>query len=734
MPIRTRATTKGESGPNGVKNSPFLGLPQSEQSKEYNYDLGHKNGTANQTMVSLFKKGVWIANNSYKPWVATRFVDNDGDVYYNDSSQSDLLTEFSCTRNEMFEYIKSFVVEWKKLTKKTPENKDDIIKNQLFNTMDNNTIKLNIYRHCKSLYDKWIAGSQGNIMTSCGAGDGLVSKANASKSRKSSSNVRLIDSFRFTNRAFNDLGDDFLLNPKIITDIVLGNPNQSFYDLISRTLADNNFNFIALPSFIDYNSKVEMEALFKPEIYNNDLDKSVSGPTFVCVYVGQGSNKLDLGKGSAFPNDGFDFRCDSEGNLDMSETGLPKDFSKQKATNEHNVVAFAVNYGQQNQNIFTDIKLDQQEFSETDESLQITDSIANQGSQSSRTQAGQNLWNVYQVRSYSTEITAMGNAMIQPMMYFQLNNIPMFHGAYMIINTTHKITPNFMTTTFKGVRTRYVDTPLTDSETLYMSMLGTLSDVEGLASLDRFTSTTTNGSVPPIVQTIIDNGGSNANIDTGNIITKQIPRIDGINNLKLNLPTENVLIQEAVDPLVNMLTDWVAWMKDNGFNGNDGYYAYITSIFRDYNKQVELKKKYGSRAATPGTSNHGWGIAIDIQFTRKDGTLIPNEQNTLSAFNTISNPAIKWLYDNSYIYGFVLPQGIRNGVGLEEHWHFEYHGTAATCLMTNNPTIYGYTVNVNKEQIGVENPKDNSGVRAIYEDCKYRLAKNIGDGTETNIV
>jgi hypothetical protein len=222
-----------------------------------------------------------------------------------------------------------------------------------------------------------------------------------------------------------------------------------------------------------------MESLFKPEIYSETLSSEVSGPTFVCCYVGQTSNKLDLGNGSSFPNDGFDFKCDKDGNLDTTEEGLPPDFSNSGQSTDHNVVAFAVNYGQQNQNIFTNVKLDQQEFSETDESLQITSSIAKDGSQSSRTQAGQNLWNVYQVRSYSAEVEAMGNAMIQPMMYFQLNNIPMFHGAYMIINTNHKIIPNNMKTNFKGVRIRYVDTPLIDSQTLYMSMLGTLSDVDG---------------------------------------------------------------------------------------------------------------------------------------------------------------------------------------------------------------------------------------------------------------
>jgi hypothetical protein len=50
--------------------------------------------------------------------------------------------------------------------------------------------------------------------------------------------------------------------------------------------------------------------------------------------------------------------------------------------------------------------------------------------------------------------------LIQPMMYFQLNNVPMFRGAYVIINTSHSIKPNHMTTTFKGVRVKKENTPI----------------------------------------------------------------------------------------------------------------------------------------------------------------------------------------------------------------------------------------------------------------------------------
>jgi hypothetical protein len=42
--------------------------------------------------------------------------------------------------------------------------------------------------------------------------------------------------------------------------------------------------------------------------------------------------------------------------------------------------------------------------------------------------------------------------MIQPTQYFQLSNIPMFSGAYMILSVEHNIQPNNMTTSFSGVK------------------------------------------------------------------------------------------------------------------------------------------------------------------------------------------------------------------------------------------------------------------------------------------
>jgi hypothetical protein len=163
------------------------------------------------------------------------------------------------------------------------------------------------------------------------------------------------------------------------------------------------------------------------------------------------------------------------------------------------IPAFEVNYGTQNQNFFKDLKLDQREFVETQESLELIDKISTSGDKNVASFASQNLFNVYQTRSYSAEITALGMPLIQPMMYFQLNNVPMFRGAYVIISTSHSIKPNHMTTTFKGVRVKKENTPINKQiiaikdlnidETNISGMKYDLIDTTGaIASRDQLTS------------------------------------------------------------------------------------------------------------------------------------------------------------------------------------------------------------------------------------------------------
>ena len=75
----------------------------------------------------------------------------------------------------------------------------------------------------------------------------------------------------------------------------------------------------------------------------------------------------------------------------------------------------------------------------------------------------------------------------------------------------------------------------------------------------------------------------------------------------------------------------------------------INNAYRSYEKQVEMANRLGlysrgGKAAVPGTSNHGWGTAVDL--------------------NVRSNPgAFQWLQANAAKYGF-------NNIPREP-WHWE---------------------------------------------------------------
>ncbi|GGC11838.1 M15 family metallopeptidase [Cellulomonas carbonis] len=92
----------------------------------------------------------------------------------------------------------------------------------------------------------------------------------------------------------------------------------------------------------------------------------------------------------------------------------------------------------------------------------------------------------------------------------------------------------------------------------------------------------------------------------------------------------------------------------------------ITDSYRPLAVQRRLAVTKPGLAATPGRSNHGWGLAID-----------------LCATETNSSDVMAWLRANGPTYGWDNPQWARRGgSGPYEPWHWEYvPGT--TALGTN---------------------------------------------------
>ncbi|MGG5258308.1 M15 family metallopeptidase [Phycicoccus avicenniae] len=86
----------------------------------------------------------------------------------------------------------------------------------------------------------------------------------------------------------------------------------------------------------------------------------------------------------------------------------------------------------------------------------------------------------------------------------------------------------------------------------------------------------------------------------------------------------------------------------------------INDAYRSYDKQVALFKKYGSpRAAKPGTSTHGWGLALDLGC----------------GINVYTDARHKWLSSVGPKYGYAQPSWALAKGSNPEPWHWQYFGT-----------------------------------------------------------
>ncbi|GAA3230773.1 hypothetical protein GCM10010488_36590 [Oerskovia jenensis] len=82
----------------------------------------------------------------------------------------------------------------------------------------------------------------------------------------------------------------------------------------------------------------------------------------------------------------------------------------------------------------------------------------------------------------------------------------------------------------------------------------------------------------------------------------------------------------------------------------------MTDSYRSYREQVSTRAAKPGLAAVPGTSNHGWGLAIDLA----------------APASSPGSAQYKWLRANAPLYGWDNPAWARPNGSKPEPWHFEY--------------------------------------------------------------
>ena len=307
---------------------------------------------------------------------------------------------------------------------------------------NNKDTKIELYNYFKSFNDKWTAGNS--------IGQRL-----------------LMEEFLFLDKANKDIGDKLYLNIQRLLPLAdTKNDDANLYSVISMIIQGTGLDMRAVPAYVNFygtnftnKSKITPSKKVAENLFGTfmEVDFQEASPKIIIQLVGPSSKHPEgTNKKYKFADDSFNISNTNNNPLIIT---TPEVFNTGDLSKSNKVVAFEVSFGDQNQNIFKGVQLDQTSLKNTSESFVVLENLARSESGTGAYNVDIGLFDYYRQASYTCDVTCMGNVMIQPTMYFYLKNIPMFKGSYWITEVNHNIRNNNITTTFKGTRIPYASLP-----------------------------------------------------------------------------------------------------------------------------------------------------------------------------------------------------------------------------------------------------------------------------------
>lgn len=299
--------------------------------------------------------------------------------------------------------------------------------------------KLELWELFKGINDTWIAGYDYTQTTFL-------------------EDVLLLD------RGNRNISDEAFIDPLKVKNLFTNvNPKASVYVYLETLIRDHNFNVMMHPGYVNYYNVQTVTKNSTPRFENTlefgntlfgtflNVDTRESSPKLVCIYNAVPSQHPDI-KGTG-DNDFYKFKSDTFGLTRSNNNPILDPLTNKIDWGLSNrVVGFNVDIGIRNQNVFYNFNVSQNLGKATSESIvQETNMIEQANGKFFATQ-NVSLFEFYKSRSYECSVTSLGNAMIQPSMYFNLKHVPMFNGTYMITSVDHSIVPGKFDTSFKGIR------------------------------------------------------------------------------------------------------------------------------------------------------------------------------------------------------------------------------------------------------------------------------------------
>ena len=450
--------------------------------------------------------------------------------------------------------------------------------------------KVENYEVFKALNDKWIAGADYKTKT-------------------------LFEDIMFLDRASRNIGETILIDifdlKNMFSEKSL-NQAMSVFTFMSGILIKNNFTVMNLPSYVNFYNIQDVDGTNIPQpegslqFANNmwgtflDVDYRNSGPRMICFYVGKPSQYLDLPKGNfRFRDDGFEMIRASENPL------IENQKDKKDWALSNRCVGFNVDIGTRNQNIFYSFQVSQDAGVATSEAINTQINMVDQASGRNTATQNVSLYNLYKNRSYKCSVVSLGNALIQPTMYFNLRHVPMFNGPYMITEVQHTIQPGNFQTSFNGIRQGIYDLPAIDNflQSINQNLLTKLEELLKIEKDNTTVSATTNNQKASEVVQKSNNQIDAANTCVNNVDVGVYPNytVTGATETKLSPEQFANVIKSAVpgqDDLAAIIYTicYVKSFVENGNSGNGNFVGFNNNFANIslYNNFSQTAKDYFS--------------------------------------------------------------------------------------------------------------------------------------------
>lgn len=402
--------------------------------------------------------------------------------------------KITLSKNVVDNYLNSFVDTLRKIYENNTNEDTEYDTTGLTDNIEQEENQLlAIYLYCKTLWDKWLFPFTCKDDYDSERNEHYFEVKNFFKKH-----------FVFIDSYYNDISTKLKVNLDVLYNSYIGRIESStLFNFIGDIVGKHRCIFVGLPNYVSLGMGIKGEHaqgmnnlinMFKPVPFS-EIGNPTNDNHFVVIYTYPPASKMP--DEFSYRYDGFDIYSNDEDvtrlfevanyDIDNSDDTLPTKYG-------YDIPAFSVAFAKQNNHLFKNIHLAMNNPVVTEQSIKTLTQVAEiaKGNNRKVCFVGQDIYSIYSNYSYQVDIEMMGDAQIQPLMYFQLMNIPMWRGAYMIFNVNHTMTPGNMVTRFKGMKMSKNPVPILSKywsfvKTAYMDGLNPYNgDFSGWSEISEF--------------------------------------------------------------------------------------------------------------------------------------------------------------------------------------------------------------------------------------------------------